>query len=144
AKPYNPHRFRSPIGSVQQGLSAADSSADVISLGGAADKRYSLGSSAMIKIDTSPVRYYSQLDEDAFFAWAQKIPCVTSIEGGFLHIKSKRLSESDLRDLVAIMHRYKIPMQQLRQFCTAANERWFRAEGSYWYKSVFGKTNATQ
>ena len=98
----------------------------------------------MIKIDTSPVRYYAQLDEDAFFSWAQKIPCVKSIEGGFLHIRSKRLSESDLRDLIAIMYRYQIPMQQLQQFCTVANELWFKADGTYWYKSVFRKASSSR
>jgi hypothetical protein len=60
----------------------------------------------MIKIDTSPAKYFSYLDEKSFFEWAQQIPCVTSIDDGYFHIKSKRLSESDLRDLIAIMHRY--------------------------------------
>ena len=91
----------------------------------------------MIKVDTSPVRYYSQLDEKSFFEWALEIPCVTSVEGGLLHIKSKRLSESDLRDLVALMHRYKMPMSQLQQFCNPKNEHWFESEKMYWYKSVF-------
>lgn len=91
----------------------------------------------MIKIDTSPVRYYSQLDEKSFFEWAMEIPCVKSIEGGFLHISSKRLSEPNLRDLLAIMYRYKMPMGQLQLFCNSTNEHWFKSEKAYWYKSVF-------
>ena len=94
----------------------------------------------MIKIDTSPIRYYAQLDEKSFFEWALEIPCVKSIEDGFLHIKSKRLSEPDLRDLIAIMFRYKLPMSQLQQFCNSANEHWFKAEKMYWHKAVFGKS----
>ena len=94
----------------------------------------------MIKIDTSPVRYYSQLDEKSFFEWALEIPCVKSIDGGFLHIKSKRLSEPDLRDLIAITHRCQLPMDQLQQFCSPANEHWFKAKQMYWHKAVFGKS----
>ena len=92
----------------------------------------------MIKIDTSPIQYGSYLDEKSFFEWAQEIPCVKSVEGGFLHIKSKRLSEADLRDLIAIMHRYKMPMKQLQQFCNAKNEHWFKSKTKYWYRLVFG------
>jgi len=93
----------------------------------------------VIKIDTSPVRYFSQLGEKAFFEWALEIPCVESIEGGFLHIRSKRISEPDLRDRIAIMHRYQLPMIELQRFCNATNAHWFKAEGMYWHKSVFGE-----
>jgi hypothetical protein len=92
----------------------------------------------MVRIDTSPVRYFSQLDEDAFFAWAKAIPCITSVEGGFLQIASSNISESDLRDLLAIMHRYKMPMEQLQQFANTGNEHWFRQRDKYWYNGVFG------
>ena len=94
----------------------------------------------MIKIDTSPIQYGSYLDEKSFFTWAQEIPCVTSVDGGWLHIKSKRISEADLRGLVAIMHRYGLPMKQLQQFCNSKNEHWFRSKKMYWYNDVFGKS----
>ncbi len=58
----------------------------------------------MIKLDTVKVRYFSQLDEDHFFRWAKRIPCVKSIDGGYFHIESKKLSEPDLRDLITIMY----------------------------------------
>jgi hypothetical protein len=93
----------------------------------------------VIKIDTSPITYYAQLDEKSFFEWALEIPCVKSIDGGFLHVQSKRLSEANLRDLIAIMYRYKLPMTQLQQFCNSTNERWFKSEKMYWHKAVFGK-----
>ena len=91
----------------------------------------------MIRIDTSPVWYYSQLDEDAFFRWAQEIPCVKSIDGGFFHIRSRRLSKADLWDLIAIMHRYKMPMVQLRIFLNKSNEHWFKDKKMYFYKQVW-------
>ena len=92
----------------------------------------------MIKIDTSPIRYFSQLDEDFFFSWAQRIPCVRSVDNGFLHIRSKRLAESDLRDLIAVMHRYRMPMAQLQQFLNDRNKHWFKAKKTYWHREVFG------
>ena len=91
----------------------------------------------MIRIDTTRLRYFSYLDEKSFFEWAEEIPCVKSTAGGYLHIKSKRLSESDLRDLIAIMARYGLPMPQLQQFLNAKNEHWFKSETAYWYKAVF-------
>jgi len=91
----------------------------------------------MVKIDTQPIRYLSQLDEASFFEWALKIPCVTSVDNGYLHIRSTRLSESNLRELIALMHRYKLPMKPLRQFLNANNAAWFKSEDRYWYKSVF-------
>lgn len=92
----------------------------------------------MIKIDTSPIRYFSQLDEDSFFSWARRIPCVRSVDNGFLHIRSKRLAESDLRDLIAVMHRYRMPMAQLQQFLNDRNAHWFKAPKTYWHREVFG------
>ena len=94
----------------------------------------------MIKIDTATVRYFSYLDEKSFFEWAQSIPCVVSVDEGFLHIRSKRISEQNLRDLIAIMYRYQLPMLQLQQFCTSRNEHWFKSNKSFWFESVFGPT----
>jgi hypothetical protein len=97
----------------------------------------------MIKIDTSPIRYFSYFDEKSFFEWAQSIPCISSVDGGFLHIKSKRLSEQNLRDLIAIMYRYKLPMQQLQKFCNSSNEHWFKSSKMFWFKPVFSPTSGS-
>jgi uncharacterized protein involved in tolerance to divalent cations len=94
----------------------------------------------MIKIDLSgTVTYFSQLDELAFFTWAGNIKCIRSIDNGFFHIKSKRISKESLLDLIAIMHRYNMPMRQLSVFCNETNEKWFKDKKKYWYKKTFGK-----
>ena len=93
----------------------------------------------MIKINAQSIHYYSYLDEKSFFEWAAEIPCVESTENGFLHLESNQLSEPDLRDLIAIMFRYKVRMDQLKQFCTEDNGDWFKDENAYWYASVFGE-----
>ncbi len=93
----------------------------------------------MIKIDTSPVLYFSSLDEDSFFSWAQRIPCVSSVDNGYLHIRSKRVSKADLWDLIAIMYRYRMPMAQLREFLSERNKYWFADPKMYWHREVFGE-----
>ena len=91
----------------------------------------------MIKIDTGKLLYYSQLDEDHFFNWAKEIPCVVSVEGGILHIDPAKADEPNLRDLMALLARYKLPMNQLAQLLNEENKNWFKNENAYWYNYVF-------
>jgi hypothetical protein len=65
------------------------------------------------------VRFYSEGDESAFFAFARSITAVKRIEGArdsiLLHIAS-RPSQRSLRDLNALFVRYRISgKQQLAQ-----------------------------
>jgi len=92
----------------------------------------------MIKIDASRILYYSYLDEKHFFEWAEEVPCVVSMERGYIHIESEEICEADLRDLIAVMYRYKMPMESLRVFCNSSNKNWFKSLDAYWYKAVFG------
>lgn len=63
--------------------------------------------------------YYSQRDEAAFFGWLQAIAGVVRVVGTHagleVTLRSKRLSEATLRDLIAIHFRYDLPMQELAQ-----------------------------
>ncbi|MGI0118295.1 hypothetical protein [Zooshikella sp. RANM57] len=92
----------------------------------------------MIKIDTQPVVYYSQLDEDHFFTWAQEIPCVKSIDQGYLHIDETEIDEEALRDLLALLERYQLSAKSLADLCTPENELWFKDRNKYWYDGIFG------
>lgn len=87
--------------------------------------------------------YFSQGDERAFYEWASRISCVTRLEGAGselrLHVKGRRVSEVCLRELVALFHRYGVPMRQLAQFETSANQSWFRSREAFWYEPVFGR-----
>ena len=86
--------------------------------------------------------YYAQLDEDAFYRWLGAIAGVRKIEGtpnGLqVTFRSSTLSESALRDLVALHWRYRLPMRDLAQFQTAKNEAWFTSRDAYWHEGVFG------
>lgn len=93
----------------------------------------------MIKIDTCKTKFYSQLDEGHFFYWSQDLECVTSIDGGYFYIRDLDLSEMELRDLMAIMSRYDMPMTSLRQFCNPSNEPWLKDPEAYWYLPIFGE-----
>jgi hypothetical protein len=87
--------------------------------------------------------YFSQSDEDAFFSWLQSIPGVLRVvgtpDGLVVTLRTKRLSQMALRELLALHFRYGLPMHELAQFETSQNKSWFCAPGMYWHKAVFGK-----
>jgi hypothetical protein len=87
--------------------------------------------------------YYSQSDEAAFFSWLQSVPGVVrtvgTAEGLVVTLRSRRLSQSALRELLALHFRYDLPMQALAQFETAENRSWFRSAQAYWHAKVFAQ-----
>lgn len=89
-----------------------------------------------------PNPYWSYLDEKNFFEWLESIPAIKKVIGigtslGLeIYIKTP-LNEPNLRDLIAILHKYGIDKKCLREFATSENEKWFKDNNSYWYKSVF-------
>jgi hypothetical protein len=90
--------------------------------------------------------YYSQLDETAFFKWLESIAGVLKVvgtpDGLMVSLRSARLSQPALRDLIALHFRYGLPMHALAQFETAENTSWFRAPHMYWHDRIFGKAAA--
>ena len=92
----------------------------------------------MIYLDCSGVQFGSQLDEKHLFEWAMEIPGVLRWEHDTLVVRTN-LSQTSLRDLLALFSRYQIPMAQLAQFRSTRNEHWFAAPQMYWHSRVFGK-----
>jgi hypothetical protein len=90
---------------------------------------------------TAPMHYYSRSDEAAFFGWLQSIPGVTGVRGQgrelIIRLKSKRLSQNALRELLALYRRYNGRMSELEQFANDTNRSWFQDPDAYWYKAVF-------
>jgi hypothetical protein len=89
------------------------------------------------------VTYFSFKDEDAFFSWIKKIGCIEKTSGAgdelYLHIVSREIHDCHLRDLLALFHRYKIPMKQLKRFLTEENKDWFyENKEAFWHVAVFG------
>lgn len=59
-------------------------------------------------------------------------------EGRGLHIKvRKQISDVDLRELIALFHRYKVDMRPLAVFETSKNAAWFRDSRAFWHDEVF-------
>ena len=95
------------------------------------------------------VHYGSQGDETAFFDWIKRISCVTQFEGSgdilYLHVSRNRISDANLRELLALFSRYHVPMKQLAQFETTRNRIWFTRPGTYWFARVWaGQQSVTK
>lgn len=88
------------------------------------------------------MHYLSQGDEDAFFAWLSAIPGVVSVKGHgrelHIRLRSLRLSQTSLRELIALYTRYDGELSELAQFATGANSTWFKASDAVWHRAVFG------
>ena len=89
----------------------------------------------------SRMTFRSSGDESAFFHWLQAIPGVTSVQGlgRELHIqlKSSTLSDSALRDFLALYKRYGGDLRELARFARSRNAKWFCNPEAWWFKSVF-------
>jgi hypothetical protein len=94
----------------------------------------------MIKIQCKKVVFYSPRDEESFFLFAKSIPAIRKIDGAgdsiFLHLRTA-VSDSSLRDLLALLLRYKIGMKSLAKLKTKKNSGWFCDPAQYWHKKVF-------
>ena len=95
-----------------------------------------------LELQANRVRYYSPSDEEAFFAWLDKIPCVEDRHGRGdtlrIFVNAAAVDEQGLRELIALFYRYEIDQRQLAAFDRSEFAPWFRDKGSYWHKGVFG------
>lgn len=87
------------------------------------------------------ITYYSPDDETAFFQWLDRLECVDRYWGQlrdlFIELKRKP-TKTDLQDLIALFHRYRVDMRQLARFETRSNRKWLRHPGAYWHAPMFG------
>ncbi|MCL2876970.1 MAG: hypothetical protein FWF12_12005 [Betaproteobacteria bacterium] len=88
------------------------------------------------------VQFLSKCDEEQFFGWLDKLPCVTGYYGQgtdlLIGVQGDQLDDISLRELLGLFHRYDIDAPQLAAFETDANRVWFRDSRAYWHASVFG------
>ncbi len=92
----------------------------------------------MVRIDCSGTLFGSYLDEKHLFTWAEEIPGFLRWDRDTLVVRSN-LSEASLRDLIALLSRYRIPLRQLRVFLNPKNRAWFADSKKYWHKEVFAR-----
>src|SRR5688572_19361248 len=97
-----------------------------------------------MRITVEEPYFFSHGDEDQFFAWLKSIPAVREVEGTPIGldvvVKRRRLSSNDLRELIALFHRYGLDSGLLRQFYSPQHE-WMKNPKAYWYKSIFGRAS---
>lgn len=95
-----------------------------------------------VELKAQATRFFSRLDEDAFFEWLKKLPCVSEFEGKgdtlFIRVLKSKVDEYALRELLALFQRYRIDMKQLSAFDKRGFADWFHSRKAYWYESVFG------
>ena len=89
------------------------------------------------------VKFCSYIDEYAFFKWIETIDAIESFsqinDELYLEIASINLHDDDLRELLALLYKYKIDMKQLAAFLNKDNKEWFyNNPKAYWHKRVFG------
>jgi len=86
--------------------------------------------------------YFSPKDEDVFYTWLNSISSIRSVGGVGTMVEitlgSRRIPQRDLRELIAIFHRYAIDKRPLAQL-DRAQLKWFRDPNKFWYKDVFGR-----
>lgn len=97
----------------------------------------------IVKLDCAGISFGSPLDHKHLRQWALEIPGVVKWDANHLVVDCTQVSEASLRDLLALFHRYRIPMKQLAQFRNAANESWFASPEMYWYSEVFSPTSSS-
>lgn len=86
------------------------------------------------------VLFGSQLDEDAFFDWIKKIACIEKFEGAgnelYLDLVGRQLEYEDMKDLIALLYRYKIRMDQLEPLINDKNKAAIEPWKKHIYKSI--------
>ena len=95
-----------------------------------------------IKLVCKRVDFYSNFDEDAFFEWLKKISCISKMEGFgeelYIDVDRSKLTEMDLREMLALFYRYNIDMKQLELFLSDENKSWFfDNKESFWYDRIW-------
>lgn len=80
-------------------------------------------------------------DEQCFFDFLSRIRAVRKIDCVsdeiYLHVSS-RIPDKSLRELLALFHRYRIEMRQLKQFRTDRNSDRYENKQKFWARKIFG------
>lgn len=89
----------------------------------------------------SPSPFFSQADEDHFFAWLQSVPAIKEVTGrgrSLELIVERPIDKESLRDLIAVLTRYDVDRRPLRPLCDEREDDGFRDESRYWHSAVYG------
>ncbi|WP_325539280.1 hypothetical protein [Ramlibacter sp.] len=85
--------------------------------------------------------FYSRGDERRLFSGFEEIPAIRSVHGVgrelLLEIDLSLLGKEALRELVALLWRYGIPLAPLRVLSSKKKFSWLNDHQGYWYGTMF-------
>jgi hypothetical protein len=91
--------------------------------------------STTVTLEATGVRFFSQGDESAFFAWLNKLPFVDRCEGRgrtlYIHVNYAAVDEDGLREMLALFRRYGVGLRQLALFDREEFADWYRNKQAY-------------
>lgn len=86
-------------------------------------------------------RFYSQNDEDRFFAALKTHRAVRGVQGVgrdlIVDLDVRRLHRESLLDLVGLLYRYGLALRPLRSLADHPRFAWLRDRKKYWYRHMF-------
>jgi hypothetical protein len=89
------------------------------------------------------VEFNSSVDEEMFFTWIGKIPCIKSVKGEgknlYATVNLEKLTQGCLREIIGLCERYQIDMGQLSMLKNSNNSSWFSNPNAYWYDKIFAR-----
>ena len=85
--------------------------------------------------------FYSQGDERRLFLGFKGIPAIRSIQGIgdelLLDVELTALGKDAMRELLALLWRYGIPLTPLRVLAEKKKFSWLNDTQAYWYTAMF-------
>lgn len=85
--------------------------------------------------------FYSRGDERRLFQGLKEIPAIRNIQGLgrdlLLDIEVATLNKEAMRELLALLWRYEIPLAPLRAFAEKKKFDWLNDSQGYWHGAMF-------
>jgi hypothetical protein len=79
----------------------------------------------------TPLRFYTHVDEEQCFRWIKKIKSINTADGigRELHLimKSNKIPNKDLLELIGLFRRYNFDIKQLKVFMNEDNKAVFKS-----------------
>jgi hypothetical protein len=89
--------------------------------------------------------FYSQGDERRLFQGFKEIAAIRSVQGVgrdlLLDIEVAALNKEAMRELLALLWRYEIPLSPLRVFAEKKKYAWLNDSQGYWHSAMFKSVN---
>jgi hypothetical protein len=92
--------------------------------------------------------FYTQKDEDRFFQALKENKAIKKMEGAgvnlIVSLEMKKLSNDELKDFLALLYRYQIPLAPLYFLADRKRFSWLNDSKKYWFDSLFDETKRTR